>query len=187
MKRTDAAALYMADPLEGVRRQFHDLARKIDDEGNDDDGICERVLADVDFDGRRYLLVRLPVVERKGVMLSPRESEIVRLVADGHPNKVIAAVLEISSWTVGTHVRRVFAKLGVTSRAAMVARMIEFSGMEAARAPPSAPNRIADRLDNPGLRHAGGSPATPAYRDAAPYVQNRALSAMAHERERKIG
>jgi DNA-binding CsgD family transcriptional regulator len=145
------------------------------------------VLANVDFDGRRYLLVRLPVVERKGVVLSPRETEIVRLVADGHPNKVIAAVLEISSWTVGTHVRRVFAKLGVTSRAAMVARMIEFSGMESTRAPPLAPNRIVYRPDNSALRHAGGAPVAAAYREAAPYVQNRAFSAMAHERERKAG
>jgi DNA-binding CsgD family transcriptional regulator len=53
--------------------------------------------------------------------LSPREVEIARMVAQGHPNKVIAEVLEISEWTVATHLRRIFAKLGVTSRAAMVA------------------------------------------------------------------
>jgi hypothetical protein len=49
----------------------------------------------------------------------------VGLVADGLPNKCIGAVLEISSWTVATHVRRVFSKLGVTSRAAMVARLMK--------------------------------------------------------------
>lgn len=47
------------------------------------------------------------------------------MVAQGHPNKIIAAVLNISSWTVCTHLRRIFAKLGVTSRAAMVARLLE--------------------------------------------------------------
>ncbi len=47
------------------------------------------------------------------------------MVAKGHPNKVIADVLNISSWTVCTHLRRIFAKLGVGSRAAMVARMLE--------------------------------------------------------------
>jgi two-component system, NarL family, nitrate/nitrite response regulator NarL len=31
---------------------------------------------------------------------------------------------EISSWTVNTYLRRIFAKLGVTSRAAMVARLM---------------------------------------------------------------
>jgi hypothetical protein len=47
------------------------------------------------------------------------------MVAEGHPNKVIAAVLSISPWTVGTHLRRIFAKFGVGSRAAMVARWLE--------------------------------------------------------------
>ena len=42
----------------------------------------------------------------------------------GYPNKTIAAVLEISTWTIGTHLRRMFAKFGVNSRAAMVAQLI---------------------------------------------------------------
>jgi DNA-binding CsgD family transcriptional regulator len=58
-------------------------------------------------------------------MLSPREQEIARMVAEGYPNKTIAAVLDISSWTVGTYLRRIFAKFGVGSRAAMVARMLD--------------------------------------------------------------
>ena len=47
------------------------------------------------------------------------------MVAKGYPNKTIAGVLEISSWTVCTHLRRMFAKLGVSSRAAMVAKMMD--------------------------------------------------------------
>ena len=74
-------------------------------------------------DGARYLLVRMPLLDAERVQLSPREHEIVRMVASGHPNKVIADVLNISSWTVCTHMRRIFAKLGVGSRAAMVARL----------------------------------------------------------------
>lgn len=58
------------------------------------------------------------------VWLSPRETEIARMVAKGYPNKTISAVLEISIWTVSTHLRRTFTKLGVNSRAAMVGRMI---------------------------------------------------------------
>ncbi len=53
--------------------------------------------------------------------LSPRERQIVRLVAEGHVNKTIGAVLDISPWTVATHLRRIFAKLGVASRASMIA------------------------------------------------------------------
>ena len=74
----------------------------------------------------RCILIRLPRnSSRMQVMLSPREHEIVRMVAQGYPNKTIAAVLDISSWTVGTHLRRIFAKLGVGSRAAMVARLLK--------------------------------------------------------------
>lgn len=83
---------------------------------------AEEILFDVDLDGARYLLIRKPKPHRSPVQLSPREQEIVRMVAQGHPNKIIADVLNISSWTVCTHMRRIFAKLGVASRAAMVAR-----------------------------------------------------------------
>lgn len=47
------------------------------------------------------------------------------MVAQGYPNKAIASLLEISSWTVSSHLRRMYAKLGVSSRAAMVARLLE--------------------------------------------------------------
>lgn len=55
--------------------------------------------------------------------LTPREQEIARMVGDGFTNKEIASVLEISSWTVSTHLRRIFGKLDVGTRAAMVARL----------------------------------------------------------------
>jgi len=84
---------------------------------------AEQIILDVDVDGSRYLLVRMPKPSNSRVQLSPRENEIVRMVALGYPNKMIADVLSISVWTVCTHLRRIFAKLGVGSRAAMVARM----------------------------------------------------------------
>jgi len=85
-----------------------------------EDGAAEDLLLDVEVDGVRCVLVREPT--RESVALSPRELEIARLVAEGYPNKIIAAELDISTWTVGTHLRRIFAKLGVGTRAAMVAR-----------------------------------------------------------------
>lgn len=87
------------------------------------------VLLDLEVDGVRCLLLRLPVQPdlppEHAITLSPRELEIARMIAKGYPNKTIAAVLEISAWTVCTHIRRIFAKLGVGSRAAMVARLSE--------------------------------------------------------------
>ena len=54
--------------------------------------------------------------------LSGRELEIAILVAQGHANKNIAYRLQISEWTVATYLRRIFLKLDVESRAAMVFR-----------------------------------------------------------------
>ena len=92
-------------------------------------GSAEEVLVDREVDRARYLLVRMPPTNGKRIQLSPREQEIVRMVAKGHPNKVIADVLNISCWTVCTHLRRIFAKLGVGSRAAMVAQLLEIGAI----------------------------------------------------------
>lgn len=85
----------------------------------------EEVLLDVDVDDARYLVVRMPKRAPQRALLSPREREIVRMVAQGHPNKIIADCLGISSYTVSTYLRRIFAKTGVGSRAAMVAKVID--------------------------------------------------------------
>lgn len=82
-----------------------------------------QVVLDAVVDGVRYQLLRSPVDDAEAVRLSCRELEIARMIAQGHTNRTIAAVLEISPWTVSTHLRRVYAKLDVGSRAAMVARL----------------------------------------------------------------
>ncbi|HTB15587.1 MAG TPA: helix-turn-helix transcriptional regulator [Bryobacteraceae bacterium] len=91
----------------------------------DGDSQNEEIIFDAEVDGGRYLLIHLRKPVQVHAQLSPREQEIVRLVALGHSNKIIGDVLNISSWTVCTHLRRIFAKLGVGSRAAMVARLPE--------------------------------------------------------------
>ena len=114
----------------------------------------EQIILDMPLDGERYLLVRMP--KPSHTPLSPRELEIVRMVAQGHSNKIIADVLSISAWTVCTHVRRIFAKLGVGSRAAMVARLLECGALtqraqngDRARFELSvAPNAIGGSLDS---------------------------------------
>jgi DNA-binding CsgD family transcriptional regulator len=122
-------------PAEADRPHIHEAIRALVEMANGIQSVVEcdsesekpseEVLIDAEVNGARYLLVRMPKLNRDRVQLSPREYEIVRMVAKGHPNKVIADVLNISSWTVCTHLRRIFAKMGVGSRAAMVAQLIE--------------------------------------------------------------
>ena len=52
--------------------------------------------------------------------LTPREAEVLRLIAAGHSNAEIAAALVISEATVKTHVNHVFAKTGARDRAQAV-------------------------------------------------------------------
>ena len=54
--------------------------------------------------------------------LTPTEGEVVALAAQGLSNAAIGAQLLISPGTVRTHLRSVFGKLGVTSRAELAAR-----------------------------------------------------------------
>jgi len=57
--------------------------------------------------------------------LTAREIEVLRLLAAGRTNREIAAELVISEHTVGRHVQNVFTKLGVSSRAAATAFVVE--------------------------------------------------------------
>jgi DNA-binding CsgD family transcriptional regulator len=73
----------------------------------------------------RSLGVRLPprASVEGAASLTPREVEIARAVARRLSNKQIAAVMEISTRTVTTHLTKIFAKLGVDSRGALADRV----------------------------------------------------------------
>lgn len=60
--------------------------------------------------------------------LSPRECEVLELLARGYFYKEITEALGISMSTVNTHVRRIYEKLHVHSRAQAVAKLTETSG-----------------------------------------------------------
>lgn len=83
------------------------------------------------------------VARAEQVGLTPRESQILVLVADGRTNLQVAAQLGISPTTVRTHLENAFPKLGVTNRTAAAAML---------RA--SAPTNV---VLNPSLRPARAS------------------------------
>ena len=57
--------------------------------------------------------------------LTPREIEVLQLLADGLPNKAIAARLDISDQTVKFHVASIIGKLGVANRTEAVRRAFQ--------------------------------------------------------------
>jgi DNA-binding NarL/FixJ family response regulator len=57
--------------------------------------------------------------------LTAREVEVIRLVAAGMTNRMIAAELFLSEKTVARHVSNIFAKLGIASRSAATAYAFE--------------------------------------------------------------
>ncbi|MGB3437337.1 MAG: AAA family ATPase [Actinophytocola sp.] len=77
---------------------------------------------------RRRLGVRVPAPATsagndRAHGMTPREQEVARLVAKGLTNQRIAGELFLSVRTVETHLSRVFAKLGVTSRTGVAATL----------------------------------------------------------------
>jgi DNA-binding CsgD family transcriptional regulator len=111
----EAAVRLLADKLETLihERGHHHM----------DPNHTDNVLLDVEV-GELRLLVLRPARPTPMSLLSPREQEIARMVARGYANKTIASVLEISTWTVASHLRRIFVKLHVSSRAAMATSLL---------------------------------------------------------------
>ena len=62
------------------------------------------------------LLKREAATRQIAVILTPREIEIVRMVAEGLRNKVIAERLYMSEGTVKVHLHNIYEKLKVNSR-----------------------------------------------------------------------
>lgn len=74
--------------------------------------------------GRRYvsplLAAKLSGVEQDADKLTPREREVLRLIALGHTSVEIAQTLGLSPRTIETHRARIHRKLGLTTRAELV-------------------------------------------------------------------
>jgi DNA-binding CsgD family transcriptional regulator len=91
----------------------------------------EDIVGELLRDGKRYIITAqkeaFNTTQKSLVdILTKREIQIMMLVAQGKVNKEIADQLNISEWTVSSHLRRMFAKLGVDSRAAMIFRCSQY-------------------------------------------------------------
>jgi len=74
----------------------------------------ERTLRELTMAGIETL--RQGQTDREGVILTVRETEVLRLVAKGFTNGEIASILGIRPDTAKTHVKNIFYKLDVTDR-----------------------------------------------------------------------
>jgi DNA-binding NarL/FixJ family response regulator len=85
---------------------------------------------DLEFLLELVITLRPLKIQHTGGMarLTPREREVVRLVADGMRNQEIAARLNLTEHTVRNYMLRIFDKLGISSRVELV--LYAFSGAE---------------------------------------------------------
>jgi DNA-binding NarL/FixJ family response regulator len=67
---------------------------------------------------------RPPKAESQTVHLSTREEQVLILLSKGYANKEIANELSLSVETVGSHLKHIYEKLHVRSRAEAVARYV---------------------------------------------------------------
>ncbi len=84
-----------------------------------------RTLGKIEHEGYEYVMLELPSAVRK--KLTEREREVALLVVEGMKNEAIGERLGVSRSTVASYLRRIYLKVGVTSRTALAQKSILFS------------------------------------------------------------
>jgi DNA-binding CsgD family transcriptional regulator len=77
--------------------------------------------------------------------ISGRELQIVRLVFEEEPEKVIATRLEISQHTVHAHLRHLYGKFGVNNRVGLIMRVFREYFADAQQDQPASPKLMSPR------------------------------------------
>ena len=93
------------------------------------DAVCAAADGDIVISPRLHRMVvseiRLHASVNGTLNLTPREREVLALVAEGHSSPEIGRRLYLSHTTVKTHLARAYEKLGVSDRAAAVAQALK--------------------------------------------------------------
>jgi DNA-binding NarL/FixJ family response regulator len=106
--------------LEGARTQILELYRELAGRNQELHNLVERLVRNGDSGDAQDRLDH-GAVER----LTPREQEVLRLVAQGKTNAEVAGNLFVSLATVKTHIEHIIAKLGVSDRTQAAVRAVE--------------------------------------------------------------
>ncbi|MCK6504003.1 LuxR C-terminal-related transcriptional regulator [Myxococcota bacterium] len=115
---------------DGARICTTTCAHALKDVGQRDHGAVQvkgqsyRLVCSAAGEMRVITLVPLSTDTRLDEALTPREREVLALVARGRTNPQIARALDLSASTVRTHMEHILAKLGVRTRAAAAAKAI---------------------------------------------------------------
>jgi DNA-binding CsgD family transcriptional regulator len=118
----DALCLWLVVPGDAVLRRFLFVTGR-------PNGLSDRDLRILELLTPHLIQLYRRAARRREVpcgleMLTPREREVIALVAAGHTNREAARDLWISPHTVRAHLENIFEKLEVSTRAAAVARVL---------------------------------------------------------------
>jgi DNA-binding NarL/FixJ family response regulator len=117
--------------LEAARSEILGLYRELANRNHELHGLVERLVDTGDEAARRA-----DVAAHAGAAterLTPREHDVLRLVAQGQTNAEVAQGLTVTVATVKTHIEHIIAKLGVADRTQAAVRAVEL-GLLSARA-----------------------------------------------------
>jgi DNA-binding NarL/FixJ family response regulator len=111
------------DPLVASIRSSRELAETLADTTSLRTSLAQLFQRSNDLGLARRFGLRARATRRATDLLSPRESEILGLMARGYRNHEIAKALVLSPSTVKVHVRHIYEKLGVRTRSEAVTRL----------------------------------------------------------------
>jgi DNA-binding CsgD family transcriptional regulator len=105
----------------------NNLKLRLKSELNAEDTAHVAAVGHLQINGQTYAIVKAKealdrIQSHLSKLLTERELQVAALVALGHSNQQVADRLKVSEWSISTNIRRIFIKLGVKNRAAMISR-----------------------------------------------------------------